>query len=72
MLSLDERHENMLNAFEFDSSMRHEMKGKTFVVVDDVITTGATIEACAGVLGANGVGRIIAASAALAQKDSGS
>jgi ComF family protein len=71
MLSLDERHENMLNAFESVARTRNEVKGRIFVVVDDVITTGATIEACAHVLAMNGARKIIAASAALAQKDSG-
>lgn len=43
-LNLAERQENMAGAFNADIS---EVKGKRVVVIDDVITTGATINACA-------------------------
>ena len=67
LLTLDERKDNMLGAFEVVPRSRPLVKGRIFIVVDDVVTTGATIEACAQQLVAHGAGKIIAASAALAQ-----
>ena len=63
-LSLQERKENMDNAFACTSEA---IADSSIILIDDVITTGATIEACASALMASGARRIIAASAALAQ-----
>ncbi len=40
-----QRRENVKNAFKIAEAEKY--KGKHFVIIDDVITTGATIEACA-------------------------
>ena len=39
------RWENMMNSFDLRSSKK--LKGKHILLVDDVITTGSTLEACA-------------------------
>jgi ComF family protein len=49
-LGFAERRQNVEGAF----ACRGDLKGKTVVVVDDVCTTGATLEACAAALRAGG------------------
>jgi ComF family protein len=46
-LTGEQRRRNVLGAFKVDPSRRTEVRGKNIVVDDDVITTGATAEACA-------------------------
>ena len=41
-----ERHDNVRGAFEVHSDFRELIVGKNIVLVDDVFTTGATLEAC--------------------------
>ena len=67
VLSLNERRENMEDAFEVAAIRRSDVENKTFVVLDDVVTTGSTIIACARVLRASGARGIISASAAVAE-----
>lgn len=67
-LGADERRRNVADAFGFEEASGADVVGKTCILVDDVITTGATTSACAGALRAAGAVRVIAASAALAQK----
>jgi ComF family protein len=66
VLTLEQRRENMEQAFELASIRSSEIENKKFVLVDDVITTGSTIIACAAVLRASGAHEVIGASAALA------
>lgn len=66
-LSLDARRENVGDAFAVFQTSFSDIKGKTIIVVDDVITTGSTINACAAVLLDAGARCVLAASAALAE-----
>ena len=63
-LTLKEREENILNAFR--AKHKRFIGGKTFLLVDDIITTGATIRECGKVLLDAGAKRIYACSAAIA------
>lgn len=49
-LSADQRRRNVAGAFRVPPTRAARVKGKNVIVVDDVITTGATAEACARAL----------------------
>ena len=63
-LGLAERHENVSDAFAVSNSKY--VSGKKILLVDDVITTGATIKECAKALNSAGASEIYAASVAYA------
>ncbi len=65
-LSIDERRKNVEGAFSADPAALKLVRGKSCLLVDDVITTGATTSSCAKVLLAAGAARVMAGSAALA------
>lgn len=56
-LSGRERLQNIKNAFSCPNNL--EVKGKKFLLVDDVVTTGATMEECAKVLRRSGALEVI-------------
>lgn len=56
-LSRSERQANMQNAFAPHPGVR--LKGQRLVLIDDVMTTGATTSACAGALRAAGAAEVI-------------
>ena len=62
-LPADKRHQNVRDAFALIPDPRSPIPG-VVVLVDDVSTTGATLEACARVLKAGGVKEVRALTAA--------
>ena len=62
-LSRDERKYNLAGVFEVAKS--NEINGKTILLIDDVFTTGATIEECSYALLANGAESVYAATVAV-------
>lgn len=66
-LNMRERRENVVDAFSINPKYESMINGKTFILVDDVITTGATINACAAELLAHKAKSILAVSVALAE-----
>lgn len=62
--SLHERKENVKDAFTVKN--KKAVSGKKIILVDDVITTGATISECAKVLTDNGAEKVFAFSVAVA------
>ena len=58
MLSDFKRFENVKNAFSVSPSYRKKVAGKHIVLIDDVMTSGATTSQCAKVLRAAGAERV--------------
>lgn len=54
-LTKEERQENVKHAFALAPTVTKAIRGKIFVLVDDVLTTGATMNECAEVLYKAGV-----------------
>ncbi len=57
-LSHEERLANVLRAFAVHNPGPHGVKGRNFLLIDDVMTTGATANACASVLLDAGASRV--------------
>jgi ComF family protein len=64
-LTIEERKVNMKGAFRVVKPER--LKGKHVILIDDVITTGATVEECARVIKETGAVSVDIASVALAK-----
>ena len=56
-LTKQERLENAKNSFEINEKI--DVKGRKYLLIDDIITSGATMKACADVLRENGAEEII-------------
>lgn len=66
-LGLEERKRNVEGAFEVEERLRPRISGAICVLVDDVITTGATISSSGMALLGAGAASVLAVSAALAR-----
>lgn len=57
-LTAEQRRRNLAGAFKVDKQRRHLVKGTKVLVIDDVITTGTTANACARALKRGRVARV--------------
>lgn len=67
--SAKDRHQNVSGAFDINASYAGKLSGRDIVLIDDVFTTGATLEACAKVLKAAGAKTVNVLTVARAVKD---
>jgi len=66
-LTLLERQKNILGAFAFNNSYNEKLKDKNIILLDDVVTTGATVNECIKVVREAGVNKIFTVSLAMAE-----
>lgn len=64
-MTADQRRRNVQGAFQVPARKRALIAGRNILLVDDVITTGATVDACARVLKRFGAARVDVAAVAL-------
>jgi predicted amidophosphoribosyltransferase len=57
-MTRDQRRRNIAGAFGVPRHKRAALAGRNILLVDDVITTGATVEACARTLKRAGAARV--------------
>ena len=60
-----ERQNNLKRAFKID---RNDVKLKTVIIIDDIYTTGSTVDACAAVLKCAGVKKVYFITAAIGKE----
>ncbi|MFN3135810.1 MAG: ComF family protein [Candidatus Kryptonium sp.] len=65
-LNLEQRKENVKDAFMINKKYKSFIVGKKFIIVDDVITTGSTITECAKELISSGASQALVLSVAVA------
>jgi len=62
-LTREQRQQNIADAFVLAKGMESKIKKEAFILIDDVCTTGATLEECAKVLKAAGAREVLALTA---------
>jgi ComF family protein len=63
-----QRRRNLVGAFQVDPARAAQLAGREVLLIDDILTTGATARACAGVLLRAGAAKVWVATAARAQQ----
>lgn len=66
-LNAEQRRENIADAFKVNERMKKSISNSVLIIVDDIVTTGSTIQEVGKVLKEAGAKTIIAASAGLAK-----
>lgn len=66
-LDMISRQKNVMNVYKINS--KSNMKGKKIILVDDIYTTGATVNECAKILKQNGVQEVVVITVAYAYGD---
>jgi len=69
-LTRDQRRRNVQGAFAVHPKRAASVEGRAIVLIDDVITTGATVEGCARVLKRAGASRVDVLALGLVTSDS--
>lgn len=67
-LTARNRKKNLSGAFAVASDFKSEINGKDVVLIDDVMTTGSTVNECSKILKKSGAKRVIAVTAARVSK----
>lgn len=57
-MTASQRRRNVRGAFRVSSKGKRLIEGRNIILIDDVVTTGATVEACATALRRAGAGRV--------------
>ena len=57
-MTREQRRRNVAGAFRVPEHRRAGLRGRNVLLIDDVVTTGATVEACARALKRAGAGRV--------------
>ena len=68
-LTRKDRHANVKNAFYIDAAAMSDIQGKAVLLIDDVYTTGATLNECARTLKKNGAARVMVLTIARVTRD---
>lgn len=66
-LTLIERENNIKDAFSLNNKHKNELENKNIILLDDVITTGATVNECIKVLREADINKIFTVSLAMAE-----